>query len=434
MLEFSACEANRLSALRAAQAIRRDELSALDLVHACLAQISARDSAVGAWCHLDRDAVLRQAREADERQRSGAMLGPLHGLPVGVKDVFDTADLPSEYGSPSLAGRYPARDADAVAALRAAGAIIMGKTVTSEFGMYATTSCRNPHDPHRSSGVSSAGSAAAVADYMVPLALGTQHTASTLLPASFCGVFGFKPTSGFTSMHGSNILVPRLANIGFLARTVDDLALLASVFRAELSPLPAPIHPLRLGWVRGPARQRVAPDAEAAFAAFRQGLPIPLEEIDLPSTFGEAEHITRGLLSAHIAHRFGAMPMSTLATYCAPLRELIAAGGKMDAASYIALDGAADKLAANADGLFASCDALITLSAPGEALRASEPGSGAMCMPWSLAGLPVISLPLLRGAQGLPIGLQLIGRKREDAALLAIAAWLAKAAVVRERD
>ena len=178
----------------------------------------------------------------------------------------------------------------------------------------------------------------------------------------------------------------------------------------------------------------MAPDAEAAFAAFRQGLPIPLEEIDLPSTFGEVEHITRGLLSAHIARRFGGMPMSTLATYCAPLQELIAAGGKMDAASYIALDGAADKLAANADGLFASCDALITLSAPGEAMRASEPGSGAMCMPWSLAGLPAISLPLLRGAQGLPIGLQLIGRKREDAALLAIAAWLAKAAVVRERD
>src|SRR5262249_43564346 len=155
------------------------------------------------------------------RQRSGAAIGPLHGLPVGIKDVFDTAGTPSEYGSASLHGRRPEQDADAVTTLRAAGAGIMGKTGTAEVGMDAPPPCRNPNDPDRSAGVSSAGSAAAVADCMVPLALGTQHTASTLLPASFCGAFGYKPSAGFTSMRGSNILVPRLANIGFLGRSAE---------------------------------------------------------------------------------------------------------------------------------------------------------------------------------------------------------------------
>src|SRR6201999_1714405 len=170
-----------------------------DLVEACLLRIAERDDSVGAWSYLDRDLALQKAREADEWQRAGAPLCPLHGLPIGIKDVFDTADMPSEYSTPSLRGRRPDEDAEAVNRLREAGALVIGKTVTSEFGMYAATSCRNPYDPARSSGVSSAGSAAAVADFMVPLALGTQHPASTLLPASFCGAFGFKPTSGVTS-------------------------------------------------------------------------------------------------------------------------------------------------------------------------------------------------------------------------------------------
>ena len=426
MAEILLGEANRLSAAHAAQAIRGRRLSSLALVEACLARIAVREPSVGAWSHLDRDGALRQAREADARQRAGAALGPLHGLPVGVKDVFDTADMPSEYGSGSLRGRRPERDADAVAALRAAGAIVIGKTVTSEFGMYAPTSCRNPHDPARSAGVSSAGSAAAVADAMVPLALGTQHTASTLLPASFCGAFGFKPSPGFTSMSGSNILVPRLANIGFLARSVDDLVLFASVFCAGLEPPLVPRRPKRLGLVRGPARPGVAADAWEALARLIRRIAAPVEALALPSPFARAEEITHGLLAAHLADRFGAMPAAVRAGYCAPLRDLIAAGARLSAADRLAFDRVADDVAAAADALFASCDALITLSALGEATDASEPGSGAMCMPWSLAGLPAVSLPLLRGASGLPIGVQLIGPRGADARLLPIAAWLSR--------
>ncbi len=335
--------------------------------------------------------------------------------------------MPSEYGSASLRGRRPPQDADAVTHLRAAGAIIMGKTVTSEFGMYAATSCRNPHDGERSAGVSSAGSAAAVADFMVPLALGTQHTASTLLPASFCGAFGFKPSFGFTSMRGSNVLVPRLANVGFLARSVEDLALFAAAFSPGLE-ASVPRSPRRLGLVRGPAWPHVAHDAAAALEALCRRLPVAIEEVALPVEFDSAERVTLGLLAAHMAHRFGGMPAETRLGYNAALRDLIAIGHEMNAAKYIAFEQAADELAAAADDLFSDADALITLSAIGEATPASEPGSGALCMPWSLAGLPTTSLPLLRGASGLPIGVQLIGPRGGDTGLLSAAAWLANAA------
>ncbi|HTC97594.1 MAG TPA: amidase [Bradyrhizobium sp.] len=430
MTNIATMEANRLSARNALGAIRHGALSSLDLVQACLARIAERESTIGAWCHLDREAAIHCAREADERQQSGVPLGPLHGLPIGVKDVFDTADMPSEYGSPSLRGRRPPHDADAVARLRAAGAVIIGKTVTSEFGMYAATSCRNPHDGERSAGVSSAGSAAAVADEMVPLALGTQHTASTLLPASFCGAFGFKPSFGFTSMRGSNILVPRLANVGFLARSVDDLALFASVFSPELETcMPRP--PQRLAFVRGPAWTDVAPDAAAALEALCRQFPFAIEDVELPAEFDAAERITLGILAAHMADRFGGMSAETQRGYNNALRDLIAAGHEMDAATYIGFDRSANELAAVADGLFSHVDALITLSAPGEATAALEPGSGALCMPWSLAGLPAVSLPLLQGSSGLPIGVQLVGRRGGDAGLLSIAAWLTDAVAAR---
>jgi Asp-tRNA(Asn)/Glu-tRNA(Gln) amidotransferase A subunit family amidase len=419
---------NRLSAHIAAEAIRCGRLTSLDLTLSCLERIEAREASVGAWCYLDRDQAIAQAREADKRQRAGGDLGVLHGLPVGIKDVFDTADMPSEYGSPSLRGRRPASDADTVARLRAAGAIIMGKTVTSEFGMYAHSSCRNPHDNSRSPGVSSAGSAAAVVDEMVPLALGTQHTASTLLPASFCGAFGFKPSFAFTSMRGSNILVPRLATVGFLARNLDDLALFASVFAQGFKAPLEPLAPQRLGVVRGPAWDKVDADARTAFDALLKTLPTAVAEIELPGEFASAVEVTHGLLAAHLAHRFAPMPEAAQASYCAPLRTAIAAGLGLRATDYLKMDAQADRLTAAAHGLFASCDALVTLSTLGEATLLSDgPGSGELTMPWSLAGLPTLSLPLLRGDRGLPIGVQLIGAPCDDRRLLSIAAWLTNA-------
>jgi Asp-tRNA(Asn)/Glu-tRNA(Gln) amidotransferase A subunit family amidase len=418
----------RLSAREAAEAIRQGNLTASALMEACLERIAAREPDVRAWTFIDPDLAQQRASLADAWQAAGLPLGPLHGLPIGIKDVFDTCDMPSEYGSSTLRGRRPQADASAVAILRAAGAIVIGKTATSEFGMYHPSPTCNPHDLSRSPGVSSAGSAAAVVDHMVPLALGTQHTASTTLPASFCGAFALKPSLGFTSMEGSNILVPRLAHVGFLARSVADLALFASVYDSSLGEIGHVARPPRLGLVRGPGWETASEDACAALSAFIGQLSEPVPEIALPADFAGALDVTMGLLNAHLAHRFGVLPAEDFAALCRPLQDGVAAGKALSAARHLELDALADRLTQRADTLFDDCDALVTLSTPGEATLLEEgPGSGVMSMPWSLCGLPTVSLPLLRGALGLPIGVQLIGRRGSDRALLRAASWLTHA-------
>jgi Asp-tRNA(Asn)/Glu-tRNA(Gln) amidotransferase A subunit family amidase len=415
---------NGMAARNLAAALRDGRISSSDLMDACLDRIATREPEVKAWAFLDTEQARESAKMADARHASGLPLGPLHGLPVGVKDVFDTADMPSEYGSETLRGRQPSVDADAISILRSAGAIVIGKTATSEFGMYHPSPTRNPLDLLRSPGVSSSGSAAAVVDQMVPLGLGTQHTASTTLPASFCGAFAFKPSLGFTSMAGTNILVPRLAHVGLLARSTSDLCLFASAFDPALADVLPAVRPPRLGFVRGPAWAMADSDACAAFEALLEALPTTVA-VDLPGEFDDALDITIGLLNAHLAYRFGSAPDETMRRYCRPLQEGIEAGRSIDTARYLALDALADRLVERACSLFNEFDALITLSAPGEATRLEEgPGSGAMSMPWSLCGLPTVSLPLLTGDRGLPIGVQLIGPHGRDADLLRISGWL----------
>ncbi|MGJ4945562.1 amidase [Bradyrhizobium sp. HKCCYLS1011] len=416
---------NELSARTIVDAIRERRLTAISVMEACLERIAIREPEVKAWSFLDVDAARQRARLADEYQASGLPLGPLHGLPVGVKDVFDTSNMPSEYGSESLRGRRPTEDADAVSLLHRAGAVVVGKTSTSEFGMYHPSPTHNPLDLSRSPGVSSAGSAAAVVDRMVPLALGTQHTASTTLPASFCGAFAFKPSFGFASMQGSNVLVPRMAHIGLLARSLDDLTLFAGAFDRSLADVEALRHPPRLGLVRGPGWDSVSPDARQALDRLVAGLPVAVVTVDLPSEFDMALEVVLGLLNAHLANRFGALPEQTFRSFCPPLQEGIVAGRSLSAERYLELEAMADRLSALAAALLCDHDALLTLSAPGEATRLEEgPGSGVMSMPWSLCGLPTVSLPLLRGMNDLPIGVQLVGRHGGDHELLGVAAWL----------
>src|SRR5881409_298980 len=215
-----------LSASEAARLIRDGVISSEQLVRACLNRVSETDSRVQAWTFLDADHALAQARAADEWRLGGRPTGPLHGVPVGVKDIIDTADMPTENGSVLHAGRAPSRDATVVAMLRAAGAVVMGKTVTTEFAGRAPGKTRNPHNPARTPGGSSSGSAAAVAAGMVPLALGSQTGGSTVRPASFCGVYGLKPTHGLIPRHGMFQLSRSLDHVGLFARSVEDIALL----------------------------------------------------------------------------------------------------------------------------------------------------------------------------------------------------------------
>jgi Asp-tRNA(Asn)/Glu-tRNA(Gln) amidotransferase A subunit family amidase len=417
--------ANGMAACALAANLRHGRISASDLMDACLYRIATREPEVRAWAFLDAERARERAKMADAWRASGLPLGPLHGLPIGVKDVFDTADMPSEYGSETLRGRQPSVDAAAISILRSAGAIVVGKTATSEFGMYHPSPTRNPVDLLRSPGVSSSGSAAAVVDQMAPLGLGTQHTASTTLPASFCGAFAFKPSLGFTSMAGTNVLVPRLAHVGLLARSNSDLCLFASAFDPALAEIVPAVRPPRLGFVRGPGWATADSDACAAFEALLEALPTTIVAVDLPREFDDAVDITIGLLNAHLALRFGFAPDETMRRYCRPLREGIEAGRCIDAARYLTLDAQADRLVERTRALFGELDALITLSAPGEATRLEDgPGSGVMSMPWSLCGLPTVSLPLLTGDRGLPIGVQLIGPHGRDGDLLRISGWL----------
>src|SRR5881296_719485 len=218
-----------LSATDAARLIRDGVISSEELVQACLARVRETDAEVRAWAFLDADHAVAQARGADEVRLSGQAIGSLHGVPVGIKDIIDTADMPTENGSVLHAGRTPSRDAAVVAMLRAAGAVIMGKTVTTEFATRTPGKTRNPHNPAHTPGGSSSGSAAAVAAGMVPLALGSQTGGSTIRPASFCGVYGFKPTHGLVPRHGMFQLSRSLDHVGLFARTIEDIALLASL-------------------------------------------------------------------------------------------------------------------------------------------------------------------------------------------------------------
>jgi len=423
---------NGWAATALATNLRNGRISAAELMEACLDRITLREPEVKAWAFLDIEQARERAKMSDARRKAGLALGPLHGLPIGVKDVFDTADMPSEYGSQTLRGRRPARDADAISILRNAGAIVIGKTATSEFGMYHPSPTRNPIDLSRSPGVSSSGSAAAVVDHMMPLGLGTQHTASTTLPASFCGAFAFKPSLGFTSMAGSNVLVPRLAHVGLLARSTLDLCLFASAFDPAMADVSATQKPPQLGVVRGPGWSMVDADARIAFEALLEQLSPSIESVDLPAEFDDAPDIAVGLLNAHLARRFGSEPDETVRQYCRPLREGIAAGRRVDSQRYLALDAQANLLVERARAVFGGLDALITLSALGEATRIEDgPGTGVMSMPWSLCGLPTVSLPLLTGARALPIGVQLIGRHGRDADLLRVSMWLEAVAYSR---
>ena len=226
-----------LTATEAASEIARGAISAEDYTGACLDQIAAVESEVHAFAHLDPEYALKQARELDRIRSEGGRIGPLHGIPVGIKDIFDTADYPTECGTPIFAGRRPGADATAVRRLREAGAVIIGKTVTTEFAYFHPGKTRNPHDVQRTPGGSSSGSAAAVAAGMVPLAIGSQTNGSMIRPAAFCGVFGVKPSHGLVSRAGALTLSRTLDHVGAFARSLDDLALILDVLAGEIPPI-----------------------------------------------------------------------------------------------------------------------------------------------------------------------------------------------------
>ncbi len=431
----------QLSATDAAEAIRNGKLTSVELVGACLDRIEAAEDTIGAWAFLDRDYALKQAQDADMWRREGKSLGPLHGVPVGVKDIFDTQDMPTEDGTVLHAGRQPSEDATVVALLRAAGAVIMGKTVTTELAVYAPGKTRNPHDPERTAGGSSSGSAAAVAANMVPIAVGSQTNGSIIRPASYCGVYGFKPSHGLISRHRVLHQSQLLDHVGVFARTIEDIALFTEQLVAyderdpDMRPRARPplcrvaveeppVAP-RLGFVKTPMWDQADQETKEAFTELVDYIGGQVEELELPDIFADAIAWHRIIMESDLARSFELAYKNGKDKISDTLREMIERGQKYLAVDY---NGAVERVRLLNDvleGHFERYDAILTPAATGEApLGLASTGSPIFCTIWTLCGLPAISLPLMHGANDLPLGAQLVGPKGDDARLLRTARWL----------
>jgi len=428
-----------LTATEAAAEIARGALAAEDYVRACLDRIAAMEGEIRAFAHLDRDHALAQARALDERRAQGRPLGPLNGVPVAIKDIIDTADFPTELGSPLAAGRRPWRDATVVARLRAAGAVIIGKTVTTELAYYHPGPTRNPHDPTRTPGGSSSGSAAAVAAQMVPLALGSQANGSVIRPAAFCGVFAVKPSHGLVSRAGVLALSHKLDHIGAFARSLADLALILDVIAGhdpadpDTQPFAAPDFravareqpplPPRFAFVRTPVWDKAEPETKAAFEELTAALGPAVAPVELPAALAEAWEVHRTIMATEMAHNLS--PIVARGEPSEVMRRLLAHGGSVRAVDYLAALAKAPRFAASLAEIFDAYDAILTPAAPGVAPKGlAATGDPAFCTLWTLSGLPALSLPLLAGESGLPLGVQLVGAAGHDARLLRTAGAL----------
>ena len=410
---------------------------------ACLDHIEALEEKLGAWTFLDPEHALNQARAADQALREGRALGRLHGIPVGVKDIFDTKDMPTEDGTVLHAGRRPMEDATAVARLREAGAIILGKTVTTELAVFAPAKTRNPHDPERTPGGSSSGSAAAVAAGMVPLAIGTQTNGSMIRPAAFCGVYGYKPTFGLISRHRVLQQSRPLDQIGVFARTIEDAALITEAIAgyddrdpdtrlqarpalvATLSEEP-PVQP-RLAFVKTPMWDQADNDTREAFGELVAHLGDKVGETALPDIFNDAVGLHRTIMEADLARSFEREYVNGKDKLSSILKEMIERGKKVLAVDYNNAVSQIPVFNQALDRIFEWHDAILTPAATGEApVGLESTGSPIFCTLWTFCGMPAITLPVLQGSHGMPMGVQLVGARGDDARLLRTARWLVK--------
>ena len=432
-----------LGAGDAAEMIRDGAVTSTELVQACLERVREVDGQVQAWTFLDPEYALSQARAADEARTSGRPIGALHGVPVGLKDIIDTADMPTENGSVLHAGRRPSSDASVVSLLRAARAVIMGKTVTTEFATRTPGKTRNPHNSGHTPGGSSSGSAAAVAAAMVPLALGSQTTGSTVRPASYCGVYGLKPTHGLIPRHGMFQLSRPLDHVSLFARSVEDVAILLEVLASHDARDPdsrpraripyraiavaEPPRVPRLAFVKTSMWDQVDADARGAFSELVQRLGDRVEALELGTPADGILAWQRAIGGAEIAINLRREWEHGRDKLSAALRARIEHGRGVLALDYLEALARVPRLVASQTELFDQrYDANLTPAAFGTAPKGLEStGDPAFCALWTLCGMPALNVPLMRGANGLPLGAQLVGARDQDAQLLRTARWLA---------
>jgi Asp-tRNA(Asn)/Glu-tRNA(Gln) amidotransferase A subunit family amidase len=433
---------NKLTASESLKAMEDGTLTSRALVDACLEQSAARDEDVGAWIYLDPDQARRAADAADVKRAAGEDLGPLHGVPVGLKDILDTADMPTENGSKLHAGRRPATDSTVAHLLRKAGAIIMGKTVTTEFAMSAPGKTKNPHDPSRTPGGSSSGSAASVADFQVPLSIGSQTGGSMIRPASYCGIHGFKPTFGCISRAGMSPLARPLDHPGIYARSIEDIARTGDVLmQKDPADLDMRGHPHanlmdaikagvpetapRIAFVKGPMWQAAEPYMDDLFADVVERLGDTAQEIEMTGIFDQALDCHATVMMANVIANLGDVIRESPEKLHPETLRRTKDSFEILAEDYIKAIEFRDTIAAAVDRIFDNWDVIITPAAPGEApLGLESTGNAIFQKLWTLVGTPSVTLPKLTGPNGMPIGVQVHGRIGHDGDLLRNAMWI----------
>ncbi len=412
-----------MTATAARQAIAERRLTADEYLQECLERIAEREEPIGAWEFFDAASARRQARAIDAATHPGR----LAGIPVGIKDIIDTGDMPTAYGSPIYAGHQPAWDAACVALLRAAGAVIPGKTVTTEFAYFSPGKTRNPRAPEYTPGGSSSGSAAAVADGMVPVALGTQTAASVIRPAAFCGIVGYKATYGSFSLAGVKAFSPSLDTLGILARSVDDVALVRQALLDADEAL-LEIGPPRFGLCRtahwsaaDASTQRTVEQTAEQLKAMGASIVVR----DWPAAFADLTEAQKAIMAFEAARSYAHERLVHSGRLSAKLTELLALGLACPLSRYREALGIAEKCRSELVRFFDGIDAVICPSAPGEAPKGlAGTGDPIFSRAWTLLHVPSVTLPLATGDNGLPVGVQLVADRHRDGRLLALAAWI----------
>jgi len=421
-------ELNSLSATAIATGVADGTFTAEAVTAACLDHIAAREEAVGAWEFLDPELALTQARGVDAAE----VKGPLAGVPVGVKDIIDTHDMPTGMGSPIYDGHRPSADASCVAQMRAAGAVILGKTVTCEFAGLTPRKTTNPHDPTRTPGGSSSGSAAAVADEMIPLAFGTQTGGSVLRPSSYCGIIGYKPSFDTFSLTGIYPAAESLDTLGLHARSLDDIELAsAALLRRPFVPIGELKKPPVVGLCKTPMWDQAQPEtreAVEAAAAAMQAAGAMVRDFELPEEFewlGELRGMINGWERADVMADEWARNRVALSEQ---MQATIQGGLDTPYRDYVDAMHLMETCRVRTTQTFEGCDVLLTPAVDGEApVGLAETGSPRFQALWTMLHTPSITLPTHKGSNGLPVGIQLVAPYRAERSLLGIARWVQEA-------
>ena len=434
---------SNLTAVNIVQSLKKGEFTCEELVKNYIDHINKYEKNIEAWEFFDETLILKQAKKLDQDHQSGKVHGDLHGVPVGIKDIFDTENMPTSDGTEIHKENPSWSDCTVVSKLKQAGAIIMGKTVTTELAYYSPGKTKNPHDPTRTPGGSSSGSAAAVASHMVPLAIGSQTNGSVIRPASYCGVVGYKPTKGLISRHLVLQISRALDQIGVFSNTLEDAALISEQLfgydkldpDTSLSAKPKlldatkqkpPLEPI-FAYIKLPFMDELNEDAKKGFEEIKDELKGKIDEIELPEGFVDIPEWHKVIMESDMARSFSAEYTKSKHKLSNNIIEAIERGMKYTAVEY---NNALSKIdAANIyfKQFFYDYDAILTPSASGEAPKGlKSTGNPIFCTIWTFCGMPCISLPLLQGNNGLPIGVQLVSSLFDDERLFRNASWLTK--------